>query len=137
MGVNLKEVYLEQKLDLVERLFQITQKIWDMVSAGQLDELTEFMDNRERTIFEIDNLDRVYKDKCNLHKGLSANLDAKVQKMKKYLLDTQKLDSDLMQKIQNLMVERTKEFKKVKQVRKVQNAYNSGVNSGNFIDRQR
>ena len=138
MGESLYDSYLSQKGAQVEKLLLKTQAIVELMSGKDYLDLDILMNERSEIIEEIDNLDRVYKDQCKL---ASANLTSEhkllLVRMKENFLRVQELDVQIRSLLPEQLIRMQQEYGMVKNIRKVQNAYENNSSQSVFVDRER
>ncbi len=138
MGITHCEAYLEQKRNLSNKLFFLTEEILLKINADDLRELDGMMKKREQLIAEVDHLDIVYQNKCNLTEIKSSKLLGEIKEIGDLLQAVQKMDKEIVQKMNLLREMKLKNYNQAKQFRKVQSSYNNfSSNQGNLLDKQR
>lgn len=135
--MTLSEAFLEQKVALGEKLYQLTSKILQQARKKQFIGLEMLMEEREEIIKEIQYLDQVYQDKCDLKEISTATEKAYIIKLREFFSKVQMMDIELTKIIQGEMEAGVNELQQIKNAQKINQAYNSYPAQGSLLDKQR
>lgn len=138
MGESLYDSYLTQKVALAEQLLLTTREIMDLLYGADFMPLEDLLNQRVQLIEALDDIDRVYGDSCKLKSPtLPAHNRAQIDRLKEIFTTVQELDEKIKLLIPLRQQHLTQEYNSVKNVRKVQNAYESQAGQGVFVDKER
>lgn len=135
--MTLAEVYLEQKIALVEKFYQITERLFDLVKNQQFSDLAALFGEREEIITEINYIDQIYQNKCDLNDTSIPLIQENVIKLRDLLQTVQKIDVELVKMLKILLEDGQKELSQIKIAQKVHAAYNSYTQQGLMLDKHR
>lgn len=138
MSESLYDSYLTQKVELAEQLLQTTRDILDLLYGTDFMPLESLMNRRGQLLEEVDNVDRIYREDCELNSpSCPVHNRPQIARLKEIFLGVQELDEKIKVLIPVRQQHLTQEYNLVKNVRKVQNAYENQSGQGVFVDKER